>query len=85
MPARRTKRGEDYYTGLPIALDATQSGIQIYAAMGRNLDDGQTVNLTENERPGDLYTAVMNKAREIVDENISGVGSRWSGCRCGRG
>ena len=38
--------------------------------MGRNLDDGQRVNLTKNERPGDLYTAVMNKAREIVDENI---------------
>ena len=64
------KRGEAYYSGLPIALDATQSGIQIYAAMGRNLEDGQRVNLTKNERPGDLYTAVMNKAREIVDENI---------------
>ena len=30
-----------YKTGLPIALDATQSGIQVYAAMGRSQPDGE--------------------------------------------
>jgi len=65
-----SKRGEDYYTGLPIALDATQSGIQVYAAMGRNLDDGKKVNLTANDRPGDLYTAVMHRSNDIIDRDI---------------
>ena len=45
-----------FYSGLPIALDATQSGIQVYAALGRNKEDGEKVNLTKNDAPGDLYT-----------------------------
>lgn len=65
-----TEQGEGYMTGLPIALDATQSGIQVYAAMGRNAEDGQKVNLTANDEPGDLYTAVMDKANEIIEGDI---------------
>ena len=41
-----------FYSGLPIALDATQSGIQVYAALGRNKEDGEKVNLTKNDAPG---------------------------------
>lgn len=65
-----TEHGFGYMTGLPIGLDATQSGIQVYCAMGRNLEDGQKVNLTENKEPGDLYTAVMEKAQELIDRDI---------------
>ena len=65
-----TEQGEGYMTGLPIALDATQSGIQVYAAMGRNEEDGQKVNLTANDVPGDLYTAVMNEANRLLDIDI---------------
>lgn len=66
-------KGEAYYTGLPIALDATQSGIQVYAALGRNQSDGEKVNITDNERPGDLYTAVMNEAQGLIDADITNL------------
>ena len=60
------QHGEGYKSGLPIAKDATQSGIQIYAVLGRNREDGEKVNLTRTDVPGDLYTDVMLKAVELV-------------------
>jgi len=62
--------GEGYMTGLPISLDATQSGIQVYAAMGRNEVDGERVNLTNNKKPGDLYTAVMAESNRLIKDDI---------------
>jgi len=60
-----------YYSGLPVALDATQSGIQVYAALGRNQEDGEKVNLTNNKAPGDLYTAVKGRVVELIEEDIA--------------
>lgn len=71
--SQASEKGEAYYTGLPIALDATQSGIQVYAALGRNKEDGEKVNITANERPGDLYTAVMNEAQALIDADIKAL------------
>ncbi len=65
------EHGDGYMTGLPIALDATQSGIQVYAAMGRSQKDGEKCNLTDNKKPGDLYTAVMVRAKRIIEDDIS--------------
>jgi len=67
---KAAEEGEPYFSGLPVALDATQSGVQMYAAMGRNREDGEKVNLTKNEKPGDLYTAVVNTAKEMIDDII---------------
>lgn len=71
--SQASEKGETYYTGLPIALDATQSGIQVYAALGRNKEDGEKVNIVANERPGDLYTAVMVEAQELIDADIQNL------------
>lgn len=63
-------RGEDYYTGLPIGIDATNSALQIYAAMGRNEVDGEQVNLIDSEVPSDIYTTVMLESRKIIERDI---------------
>ena len=41
------KHGDGYETGLPIGLDATNSGYQHYAAASLNKKDGKSVNLLE--------------------------------------
>lgn len=65
-----SEHGEGYMTGLPISLDATQSGIQVYGAMCRSQEDGEKVNLTDNKKPGDLYTAVMVEANRLINLDI---------------
>lgn len=67
----RATENPGYKTGLPIALDATQSGIQVYAAMARSQPDGEKVNLTQNTEPGDLYTEVMVVANDIIAQDIA--------------
>lgn len=65
------ERGEAYFTGLPIGIDATNSALQIYAAMGRNVEDGNEVNLVDADVPSDIYTTVMEQSRQIIDKDIS--------------
>ncbi len=65
-----TEKGEAYYSGLPIALDATQSGIQHYAASLLHEGDGALVNLTDQDMPNDVYEACMVKAQAAIDQDI---------------
>ena len=64
------KYGESYLSGLPIALDATQSGIQHFAASLRNKHDGELVNLTKQDEPNDVYVHCMHKAQAMIDADI---------------
>jgi len=65
------QHGEGYKTGLPIAKDATCSGIQFYAMIGRNYADGKKVNLVDGEidKPDDLYDHVKEKVIEKVTDH----------------
>ena len=53
---------EDYECGLPIAIDGTNSGVQHYAAASLSATDGEMVNLTNTERPQDVYQKVADNA-----------------------
>ena len=64
------EHGEGYMSGLPVALDATQSGVQHYAASLLHQEDGQKVNLTNNEVPADLYLACLDVAHKIIDQRL---------------
>ena len=60
----------EFMSGLPIALDATQSGIQHYAAASRNQSDGELVNLVPQDKPNDLYIACLNEAKRIISDRL---------------
>ena len=45
--------------------------------MGRNLDDGKKVNLTANDRPGDLYTAVTVQTTSSTVTSVDGKQKVW--------
>lgn len=62
--------GPDYLSGLPIGLDATQSGIQHYAAASLDENDGELVNLVPGEVPNDLYEVCLAESYRLIDDDI---------------
>lgn len=62
--------GDDYESGLIVSIDATQSGIQHYAASSLSVEDGEKVNLMPTPFPADLYTEVMERSIELMDTDI---------------
>jgi DNA-directed RNA polymerase len=70
------KHGKDYESGLPIGLDATQSGVQHYATAIRHKENGEMVNLLPSlpsDEPNDLYLYVMHKAEEMMSSDIASI------------
>ena len=73
------KHGADYESGLPIGLDATQSGVQHYAMAIRDQGDGVKVNLVPSlpsDKPNDLYLFVMEKAQNMMAQDIEDI-QQW--------
>lgn len=64
--------GEGFQTTLPIAIDATNSGLQHYSAMTRDTRGGASVNLRDLGERRDIYgevAEVVNKdLQRMVDE-----------------
>jgi len=62
-------------TYLPCAQDGSCNGMQHFNAALRDREAGVYVNLTDSERPADIYMAVADKAMSYVDEIITNSGS----------
>jgi DNA-directed RNA polymerase len=61
------KRDRDY-TALPVAVDATCSGLQILAGLCRDASTASLVNVLPGERPADAYRTVAEHAKQHIDE-----------------
>jgi DNA-directed RNA polymerase len=61
----------EFYSGLPVAADATQSGIQHYSLASRNYDDGLLTNVVPQDRPNDLYQVVLERAKVLFQEKLT--------------
>ncbi len=57
-------------TSLPVAVDATCSGMQILAGLARDASTAALVNVLPSEVPQDAYKVVAEKARPHVPECI---------------
>ena len=69
-------KGEVHLSGLPVALDATNSGYQHYAAASLNEHDGHWTNLVDPEgleeiEPRDLYLVCRDAALKQIPIDIS--------------
>lgn len=58
---------EDFVSHIPVALDATCSGIQIYSGLLRDRDGAQAVNVIGQTRE-DIYQRVADKVNEYLDK-----------------
>ena len=63
------KRDRDY-TALPVAVDATCSGLQILAGLCRDARTASLVNVLPGERPADAYATVAEHAKPNVADNV---------------
>lgn len=68
--AQWIERGTAYVSYLPIALDATQSGIQLFSLLLRDEVGGAATNCVPSiasDPPEDLYQRIANKVIEILE------------------
>ena len=60
------EQGEDYMCDLPVAMDATCSGLQILSMMIRDKSTADKVNVTPSDRPQDIYSIIAKKVEDEV-------------------
>ena len=63
-------------TSLPIATDATCSGLQILAGLARDRSTALLVNVVPSERPQDAYAVVAKVAQPYIPEKYRSVWDR---------
>lgn len=79
----REGRGAEYVCSLPCAMDGTCNGLQHFAAMLRDEQGAQVVNVTPNVRPGDVYNniceTVTSKLAELAtgEDDVADLARRW--------
>lgn len=66
--------GEGFMTTLPVAVDATCSGLQHYSAMTRDRKGAESVNLCALKDRRDIYGEVAALTREKFEEMSKGEG-----------
>jgi DNA-directed RNA polymerase len=57
-------------TGLPVAIDATCSGIQIIAGMTKCKSTAEMVNVIPSSEPQDVYKVIAEKSKPYIPEKI---------------
>jgi len=65
-------------TGLPVATDATCSGLQILAGLARDKSTAQLVNVLPSDRPQDAYKVVAEAAKPNIPPSLHSVWDRRS-------
>ena len=58
----------EFITYIPIQLDGTCNGLQHYSALLRDEISGKAVNLTNSEKPNDIYQTVAEALKRKLDE-----------------
>lgn len=61
------------FTGLPVAVDATCSGLQILAGLARDRSTAELVNVFPGEKPQDAYKAVAEEAKTRLPERLAAL------------
>ena len=63
-------------TGLPVAIDATCSGLQILAGLARDKTTAQLVNVIPADKPSDAYAKVAEVAQPNCPDSVKAVMDR---------
>ena len=75
--ARMHKVGRDFETNLPISMDATNQGLQIYSMILRDPVAALATNVIPHDIPQDVYQQVADKVRKKLFEDDSLYGKQW--------
>jgi len=69
-------------TGLPVATDATCSGLQILAGLARDKSTASLVNVIPSDKPQDAYKVIADKSLEHIPERLRPYWDRKKTKRC---
>lgn len=61
------------WTNLPVAIDATCSGLQILAGLARDKSTAQLVNVFPSEQPQDAYKVVAETAKKKLPQHLAAL------------
>ena len=64
------------YTNLPVAIDATASGLQVLAGLCRCKTTAELVNVVPSERPQDAYKVIADACIDSIPERVKPVWDR---------
>lgn len=68
------KRGETFISSLPVAMDGTCNGLQIFSLMLRDPVGAAAVNVIPSDTPQDIYQVVADKVTaKLQDKKIQGL------------
>jgi len=69
-------------TGLPVATDATCSGLQILAGLARDKSTASLVNVLPSDKPQDAYAVIAEQSRSQIPERLRPYWDRKKTKRC---
>jgi DNA-directed RNA polymerase len=69
-------------TGLPVATDATCSGLQILAGLARDKSTASLVNVIPSDKPQDAYAVIAEKSIKNIPERLRPYWDRKKTKRC---
>ena len=58
------------YTNLPVAVDATASGLQVLAGLARDASTAALVNVLPSDKPQDAYKVIAEKAKPNIPDSV---------------
>ena len=70
------------HTHLPVAVDATCSGLQILAGLAKDASTARMVNVLGSEKPQDAYATIASRSMEAIPERLRPYWDRKATKRC---
>ncbi len=71
-----------YETHLPVAVDATCSGLQILAGLAKDASTARMVNVIGSEKPQDAYATIASRSVEAIPDRLKPHWDRKVTKRC---
>ena len=69
-------------THLPVAVDATCSGLQILAGLAKDASTARMVNVIGSEKPQDAYATIASKSMDAIPDRLKPHWDRKVTKRC---
>lgn len=69
--AMKSPNPEEYESRAHIHVDGSCNGMQHYAAIGRDKRGASQVNLTDADKPGDVYSAILRLVIQDVENETN--------------
>lgn len=65
------EKGDNHITHLPVSVDGTCNGLQIFSLLLRDEVGGYATNLIPSDEPQDIYNIVAEKTKEVLEKETS--------------